>query len=162
MSVGRDRILEFLYQSGLIRPAYLALTLLRGLYPHALFSSLSFLLSGSPDGLPIPPFWLRVQVAGTANASDFYHWVLVDADSISVIVENQKVDIRSLDSVLDFGCGCGRLIRHLPRRTDAALFGTDTNARLVSWCDSNLPFAIFLVNGLEPPLSFPDGKFDFA
>lgn len=56
----------------------------------------------------------------------------------------------------------GRVIRHLRGMTQAQLFGSDQSAKLVDWCESNLPFATFTINRLEPPLDFPDDKFDFV
>lgn len=153
-------IASLLYKTGLIRPAYLALTLLRGLHPRSLVRSLRFILKGSPDGLSIPPFWLRVQVAGTIDAGEFYHSGVADAQTISGILRHRDVDIQSLAAILDFGCGCGRVIRHLPSKTQAELFGTDQSAKLITWCRSNLPLATFGINRLEPPLDYPDGKFD--
>ena len=155
-----SRIASLLYKTGLVRPAYLALTLLRGLHPRSLIRSLRFILKGSPDGLPIPPFWLRAQVAGAIDADDFYHRGVADAQTISRILQRRDIDIQSLGAVLDFGCGCGRVIRHLPSRTRAELFGTDHSAKLITWCRSNLPLATFGTNRLEPPLDYPDGKFD--
>ena len=157
----RSRIVSFLYTTGLVRPAFLALTLLRGLRPRSLVRSLRFVLNGSPDGLPIPPFWLRAQVAGTIDASDFYRRGMADVETISGILQRRDIDIRDLGTVLDFGCGCGRVIRHLQSKTRAELFGTDHSTKLITWCESNLSFATFGTNQLEPPLDFPDGKFDF-
>ena len=161
MSGMRTRIIWFLYKTGLVRPAFLALTLLRGLRPQSLVRSLRFILKGSSDGLPIPPFWLRAQVAGTIDAGDFYRRGVKDVETISAILQRRGIDIHDLVAVLDFGCGCGRVTRHLQSRTRAELFGTDQSAKLITWCRSNLPFATFGINRLEPPLDYADGKFDF-
>ena len=157
----RSRITSFLYATGLVRPAYLALTLLRVFHPRSSVRSLRFIFKGSPDRLPIPPFWLRAQVAGTIDAGDFYRRGMKDVDTISAILLRRDIDIRKLSAVLDFGCGCGRVIRHLRSKTRAELFGTDQSAKLITWCRPNLPFATFGINRLEPPLDYPDGKFDF-
>ena len=104
----RSRIISFLYATGLVRPAYLALTLLRVFHPRSLVRSLRFIFKGSPDRLPIPPFWLRAQVAGTIDAGAFYRRGMKDVDTISAILLRRDIDIRNLSAVLDFGCGCGR------------------------------------------------------
>lgn len=66
-------------------------------------------------------------------------------------------------AVLDWGCGPGRIIRHmrasLPGRT-LTLTGTDANARSIAWCKAHLPGATFAVNGFEPPLAFAGASFD--
>ncbi|MEO0675772.1 MAG: class I SAM-dependent methyltransferase, partial [Pseudomonadota bacterium] len=38
------------------------------------------------------------------------------------------------ERLLDLGCGCGRIIRHMPGHSKAALYGVDYNSRLVRWC----------------------------
>jgi ubiquinone/menaquinone biosynthesis C-methylase UbiE len=66
-------------------------------------------------------------------------------------------------SVLEWGCGPGRIIRHLrdflPGRT-LTLTGTDCNARSIEWCASHIPDVQFAVNAFLPPLPFADNSFD--
>jgi SAM-dependent methyltransferase len=78
----------------------------------------------------------------------------------AVLRKNDR-PLSSFGRILDFGCGCGRLIRHLPAHTGAELSGSDYNPALIEWCRDNLPFATFETNGLAPPLAFPDASFDF-
>jgi SAM-dependent methyltransferase len=64
-------------------------------------------------------------------------------------------------SILDFGCGCGRVTRwwgSLP----GEIHGSDFNPTLVRWCRENLPFGTFAVNGGEPPLDYADDSFDLV
>jgi SAM-dependent methyltransferase len=65
-------------------------------------------------------------------------------------------------SVLDFGCGAGRVIRHLlPLAPECELWGSDIDARCIEWDEQHLsPPASFVVNGEIPPLPLPGGKFD--
>ncbi|HBG05738.1 MAG: hypothetical protein A2075_06115 [Geobacteraceae bacterium GWC2_58_44] len=67
------------------------------------------------------------------------------------------------DSVLEWGCGPGRIIRHLPEfcGETTAYFGTDYNGETIKWCSSNISGINFSVNNLNPPLSFASGNFDF-
>jgi SAM-dependent methyltransferase len=58
--------------------------------------------------------------------------------------------------VLDFGCGSGRVSRHLARQWD--LYGCDVDAAAIRWSNANLP-GTFVTNGSRPPLPFPDGHF---
>ena len=65
--------------------------------------------------------------------------------------------------VLEWGCGPGRIIRHLPgllADRGAALTGTDYNPRTIAWCREALPGISFAQNALMPPLPFADGSFD--
>jgi len=58
--------------------------------------------------------------------------------------------------VLDFGCGSGRVSRHLARQWD--LYGCDVDAAAIRWSNANLP-GTFVTNGARPPLPFPDSHF---
>ncbi len=65
--------------------------------------------------------------------------------------------------VLEWGCGPGRLIRHMAERMGGrpvSLTGTDYNPESVAWCRQNLPGIGFAENGLDPPLPFGDDRFD--
>jgi SAM-dependent methyltransferase len=62
-------------------------------------------------------------------------------------------DIRDVETVLNFGSGSARMLR---------LVGTDMNAECVEWYRANVPGAEFYLNGLEPPLAFPDAWFDLV
>ena len=62
---------------------------------------------------------------------------------------------------LDWGCGPGRLIRHLPGLSDNCdFFGTDYNKRSIEWCKANLPEISFNLNPLYAELPYEDNLFD--
>jgi SAM-dependent methyltransferase len=66
-------------------------------------------------------------------------------------------------SVLEWGCGPGRLIRHMPHLLSdrsPKVVGTDYNPTTITWCKDHLPGIDFALNGLAPPLPFPDNSFD--
>src|SRR5262249_17727916 len=67
-------------------------------------------------------------------------------------------------TVLDFGCGAGRAIRHLlPLAPECELWGSDIDPRCIEWDRRNLgPDASFVVNDELPPLPFEDGMFDLV
>ncbi len=70
---------------------------------------------------------------------------------------------RSPLRILEWGCGPGRLIRHLagllPER-EIALTGADYNGESIAWCSKHLAGIAFVENGLDPPLAFRDAQFD--
>jgi ubiquinone/menaquinone biosynthesis C-methylase UbiE len=65
--------------------------------------------------------------------------------------------------VLDWGCGPGRIIRHLPTLLpDAAKFyGTDYNFASIDWCRENLDGIEFGKNELHPPLEYSEASFNW-
>jgi SAM-dependent methyltransferase len=110
------------------------------------------------DGLPLPPPRLRLTVAGTADPK----WFLDSGrDAAESIRDALPEPMESLDSVLDFGCGCGRVVRWWVR-LPGEVHGTDYNAGLVAWCRANLSFATFDVNAIEPPLPYARERFDLV
>jgi SAM-dependent methyltransferase len=65
--------------------------------------------------------------------------------------------------VCEWGCGPGRVIRHLPSTQGprpVVAFGTDYSPRSIAWCVTHIPNVTFSVNRLEPPLAFDDNTFD--
>jgi SAM-dependent methyltransferase len=60
--------------------------------------------------------------------------------------------------VLDWGCGCGRIARHLPWRA-AGVCGCDIDADNVAWCAEHLP-GRYSISSLRPPLHYDEGAFD--
>jgi SAM-dependent methyltransferase len=71
--------------------------------------------------------------------------------------------LEDFGAILDFGCGCGRVVRHWqPLAGSVQIHGSDYNRELVEWCRENLPFAHFAVNPAGPPLVYHTGKFDFV
>ena len=64
-----------------------------------------------------------------------------------------------IEKILDFGCGCGRVVRHWNGVEGVRVFGTDSNQRSINWCRKNLPLATFGVNDLSPPLAYARDEF---
>ena len=120
-----------------------------------------FWLKGTPDGLPAPPVSLVRLTTGTPSLTWLFHSGALAATSIVAALERNGVTMASRTSVLDFGCGCGRVVRHWAH-LDAELHGCDYDARPVKWCRRRLPFAAFATNGLHPPLPYANGQFDLV
>jgi SAM-dependent methyltransferase len=114
------------------------------------------------DGLPIPPPELIAITVGRLPPADFYRSGSQARTWISEMLARNGVEVAGLDSVLDFGCGCGRVIRHWAGATDAKLHGSDYNPRLIGWCSENLAFGEFRTNDLQPSLEFADESMDFV
>jgi SAM-dependent methyltransferase len=112
------------------------------------------------DGLPVPPAVLRLRVAGTGDFDWFLEGGARAAAAIRAALSRHGTALERLDGILDFGCGCGRVVR---RWNDVSgVHGCDLNAEAIAWCRANLPFARFDTNELKPPLRYADESFDFV
>lgn len=65
-------------------------------------------------------------------------------------------------NILDWGCGPGRVIRHLPEVVgkNCSFFGTDYNRESIEWCKNNLKSISFNLNPLSAELPYADGFMD--
>jgi len=120
---------------------------------------------GAPDKLPLPPRRLHDLIVGRDDLTIHdYLWIgRFCADGLGKLLLAHAPSLRALEPVLDFGCGCGRVMRHLwAAEPGLRVCGTDINADQVAWCGAHLPFEAAAVNGPTPPLSFPEGTFGLA
>lgn len=64
--------------------------------------------------------------------------------------------------ILDWGCGPGRVIRHMPEvfGKDCELYATDYNPVSIRWCSENISGIHFNLNSLEAKLPYDDNFFD--
>jgi SAM-dependent methyltransferase len=115
------------------------------------------------DGLPLPPARLRSQIGPLhANPNFFLQSGRQHAELIEELLAETGRDISALDALLDWGCGCGRVLRHWSRLGTTRVAGCDIDERMVEWCAANLPFAEVRVTALEPPLPYADRSFDLV
>ena len=119
-------------------------------------------LKGAPDGLPLPPAQLIFLVQGTTNVREFLTDGRGTAQGILDVLHGSGIDIGSSMRILDFGCGCGRVIRHLHGMSGARFNGSDYNPELIEWCQRNLRFGQFDVNGVSPRLVYEKEQFDLV
>jgi SAM-dependent methyltransferase len=112
--------------------------------------------------LPVPPDDLVYLVAGTPDVDWFLEGGRLAVESIVETLEKNGIDLAAMESVLDFGCGCGRVMRHWPQHKSNGLYGCDYNPALIEWCEQNLGFATYNLNQLDPPLDFSDASFDLV
>jgi SAM-dependent methyltransferase len=115
----------------------------------------------TPIGLPAPPPELAFLVTGEYNSES----LLFDGNMAfhALLAILRKNDIRPEDfrAILDFGCGCGRILRYFHSLKNAQIHGTDYNPDLLDWCRRYLYFGEFRINGLFPPSTYEDDQFDF-
>lgn len=118
--------------------------------------------SPAGDGLPLPSPRLIFLVAHTADAGWYLESGELAARSLSGLLERNGLRLEERRAILDFGCGCGRVIRRLASLAGPSLAGSDLNRAAVAWCAAHLPFARFVRNGLAPPLPFGAGELDLV
>jgi SAM-dependent methyltransferase len=111
------------------------------------------------NGVAIPPLNLMAMTVAHADWRAFLRTGETTAKALDKHAIDAGLSFADAGCILDFGCGAGRVIRHLPPLTDAELFGADYNETLLKWCAANLP-GKFSRNDLAPPLDFPDAHFD--
>ncbi len=109
---------------------------------------------------PVPPPELIVQVAGTPNVEWFLSLGRSMFEAIVGMLREDAAPVESMEKILEFGCGCGRVLRYWRGVRGPAIYGTDYNPRMIEWCRQNLPFAQTSLNDLFPPLSYDDHMFD--
>jgi SAM-dependent methyltransferase len=111
------------------------------------------------DGLP--PAALRRRVGRSSSRSEFVADGRKIAGSILAELERQRIQPATFRSLLDFGCGCGRVARFLaPSFANARYSGVDIDVPAVEWCARHLEGA-FRAIAPGPPLPFDAGTFDF-
>ena len=112
-------------------------------------------------GVPLPPDYLMYE-SYRLSYRGYYEggrttaeWVR-DQLAPHLPLQNQHL--------LDWGCGPGRVVRHLPAVVGQGCryTGTDANAQSIAWCRAHLPGITFLTNEMRPPLALPDGSVDAA
>ncbi|MHA7899470.1 MAG: class I SAM-dependent methyltransferase [Henriciella sp.] len=111
------------------------------------------------NGIPFPSAYLMARVAGDISWRQFQrsgHQTIHLFRDLSLA---HGGDISRAQRILDFGCGCGRLARHVPQVSRADFYGCDFNRQLVRWCRANLP-GTYDVNQLKPPLRYEAQFFD--
>ena len=77
------------------------------------------------------------------------------------VLDRHGLSLRGMSSILDFGCGVGRLTQYLPRLApQAKVFGCDVDSWAVGEARRRCRTGHFYTSNRMPPLAFEDGQFD--
>ncbi len=111
-------------------------------------------------GVAVPPPYLVYE----SYALDYraYYYDGLDTARFMLATMGRHKEMRGV-SLLDWGCGPARVVRHLPELLagrDCRVSGSDYNPESVAWCRANIPGVAFSLNGSEPPLAYTDGTHD--
>lgn len=113
------------------------------------------------SGISLPPPVLRARVHGYLNGKGFLEAGKMCAGEIQSALHLVGKQLYGFHDVLDFGCGCGRIVRNFSDHpASCRIFGTDIDSAAIAWCRANLPFASFKTNEPLPPLPWPEASFD--
>ena len=108
-----------------------------------------------------PPPMLRFRVSELAELEPFFSVGRDACMNLQRCLDEAGFPLAAFRSILDFGCGCGRLTLWMRQAAspDAELYGTDTDAESIAWCREHLP-GDFDANLPLPPLQYEDESFD--
>ncbi len=109
-------------------------------------------------GIILPPDYLMYESFRLDYNQYFYggketaEWI-VGLLAKHVALENKNI--------LDWGCGPGRIVRHLPALLGIAahIYGTDYNKKSIEWCSASLLGIEFNHNAANAELPYPDNFF---
>lgn len=105
---------------------------------------------------PFPPPALMQNVSGLVGEEDF---ASRGADFYLALSQASSAPLSAYKSLLDFGCGCGRLAR-LFKGHPGSVHGRDIDRRHVEWVARNLSFMESKLSSVRPPTPYEDGQFD--
>lgn len=126
-------------------------------------SGLAARRAGATDDLPLPPARLRAQIGPShADAKVFLGSGQRQAELVRSLVREGGSSVEDFDAILDWGCGCGRILRHWSGLPKTRVYGCDIDRRMVEWCADHLDFAEVTVNSISPPLPYSDSTFDLV
>jgi SAM-dependent methyltransferase len=107
-----------------------------------------------------PPLYIQFETTNSVDHQFFYDSGLEQAKFVvrSIGKHLPKAPI----SVFDWGCGAAKVIRHLPSMLPSCrdFCASDYNKRTIRYAGNNFPSISFVLNGLLPPLTYVDKRFD--
>ena len=147
-------------KEGLYPNGYMTLRYEHPLRGNAWYHDSYFVLPPS-ERKPLPEGERRIRVAGKALDEPFHRAGFTDFMRIHHLCEDRfGRGFSKLNRVLDWGCGCGRVVRYFDRFPNVQATGADVDADNIGWCKANLPGIRFAAVPLMPRTEFADGSFD--
>lgn len=111
----------------------------------------------------VPPPRLRHRVHGSIDHRGYLEVGQRSWRSIEQLLEEIGRPADTFDSILDYGCGSGRVARVIPKNTSRGprtITAIDIDATAIAWCARHLPGIQFLAVPPNPPTPLPDAAFD--
>ena len=112
--------------------------------------------------MPIPPPRLRFRVHGELQTNSYLAAGRQIYRDTSKLLESQQIEMTKQLKVLDFGCGCSRVLREFFREDIKGTFtGTDIDGDAIAWARAKFSGkARWDINLARPPLPYPPQTFD--
>jgi len=107
----------------------------------------------------LPPARLRFRVTETLDPVTYRATGESAGANLRKIFSEAGHPLDECESILDFGCGCGRTLTFLQAGA-AHLCGVDVDSESVEWCNEHIPGVHCQTGSADPPLNYPAGSFD--
>lgn len=113
--------------------------------------------------IPVPPADVRYRIASSPiDEANFLASGELCASDVLRSLAAAGIEAGDFRSILDFGCGCSRVLRYLrPHLARAAFHGWDVDEVGIAWSREHCPGVPFDVVPHLPPTSCPSASFDF-
>jgi 2-polyprenyl-3-methyl-5-hydroxy-6-metoxy-1,4-benzoquinol methylase len=103
----------------------------------------------------------RFRVIGSYNENNFTMGGFTDFKRIEELLKIKfKKNYHDFTSILDWGCGCGRVCRYFSDMPEINFSGADIDFDNISYCKEHLQQDAFYHIPLHPPTSFDNNTFD--
>lgn len=130
-------------------------------------------MSKGPQAVDTPEYWAeRLAKARTLNPVNFHHAVFKCSDMEWAAIEAEHrrllgLLIRKTDTILDCGCGWGRLIDLLPKGWDGSYCGIDVSPEMIAEARSrygwlSVTFKVADLRTAASLVAHTDKRFDWA
>ncbi len=109
-------------------------------------------------GVRIPPAWLIQAFTGAPDTIHHIESGKRSADYYVDLYNRHCGDFDAVERVLDFGCGCGRVLSRMPG--GVRYFGVDLHETALQWLRKTMPEGKFSAGAAMPPVDIEAGTFD--
>jgi SAM-dependent methyltransferase len=111
---------------------------------------------------PVPPDDLMWRVTDSTDPEWFLDSGLQSRRDLERALGVAGCELAQARRILDYGCGCGRMLRWFADLDGPAIHGIDIDADAIAWAREHLTFAQLHVGPGVPPTDFEDDYFDLV
>src|SRR5262245_60796797 len=111
-----------------------------------------------------PPAELLERIANNPSVTDFINSFAYVRSDVRRYLQEAGLEFANFRNILDLGCGVGRFLFAFQNELgpQQKLYGCDVYEACAAWCQENIDFAETAHTGIEPPLPYRNGQFDFV